>query len=36
MGWSVLCLDSPEARSDDDLRTFLTTWLAPLLETFGT
>lgn len=36
VGWSVLCLDSPEARSDDDLRTFLTTWLAPLLETFGT
>lgn len=34
VGWSVLCLDSPDARSDDDLRTFLTTWLSPLLETF--
>lgn len=36
VGWSVLCLDSPDSRSDDDLRAFLTTWLAPLLETFGT
>lgn len=33
VGWSVLCLDSVEARPDDDLRAFLTTWLAPLLET---
>ncbi|TCW20047.1 TetR/AcrR family transcriptional regulator [Dietzia cinnamea] len=34
VGWSVLCLDSPAARSDDDLRAFLTTWLAPLMQTF--
>ena len=31
MGWSVLCLDSPETRSDADLRTFLRTWLGPLV-----
>lgn len=36
VGWSVLCLDSPDARSDDDLRAFLTTWLAPLMQTFTT
>lgn len=34
VGWSVLCLDSPDARSDHDLRAFLTTWLAPLMQTF--
>lgn len=34
VGWSVLCLDSPAARSDDDLRAFLNTWLAPLMQTF--
>ncbi|OAH60997.1 hypothetical protein AYJ66_13640 [Dietzia cinnamea] len=34
VGWSALCLDSPDARSDDDLRAFLTTWLAPLMQTF--
>lgn len=35
VGWSVLCLDSRDSRSDDDLRAFLTTWLSPLLETDG-
>ncbi|MGN0101325.1 MAG: TetR/AcrR family transcriptional regulator [Dietzia sp.] len=34
VGWSVLCLDSPDTRSDDDLRAFLTTWLGPLMATF--
>lgn len=33
VGWSVLCLDSPDARSDPDLRRFLTTWLSPLMAT---
>lgn len=32
VGWSVLCLDRPEARSDDQLREFVTAWIAPLLE----
>ena len=32
LGWSVLCLDDPDSRSDEALRTFLTTLLAPLLE----
>lgn len=32
MGWSILCLDRPEARSDDELREFVTAWMAPVLE----
>lgn len=32
MGWSILCLDRPEARSDDQLRDFVTAWIAPLVE----
>ena len=31
MGWSILCLDRPEARSDDQLREFVTAWIAPVL-----
>lgn len=31
VGWSVLCLDDPDSRSDADLREFLTAWLAPLV-----
>ncbi|GLB64208.1 TetR family transcriptional regulator [Dietzia sp. NCCP-2495] len=31
VGWSVLCLDRPETRSDDALREVLTTWVAPTL-----
>lgn len=31
VGWSVLCLDSPETRTDADLRAFLITWLGPLV-----
>ena len=34
VGWSVLCLDDPDTRSDSELRDFLTAWLAPLLEPF--
>ncbi|MFN3599921.1 MAG: TetR/AcrR family transcriptional regulator [Dietzia sp.] len=32
VGWSVLCLDDPASRPDDQLREFLTGWLAPVLE----
>lgn len=32
LGWSILCLDRPEARSDAELRDFVTAWMAPLLE----
>lgn len=35
VGWSVLCLDSLDARSDQDLRAFLTAWLGPLIGTVG-
>lgn len=35
MGWSILCLDRQEARSDDDLREFVTAWIAPLLESLS-
>ena len=31
VGWSVLCLDRPDARSDDQLRGFLRAWLGPTL-----
>lgn len=31
VGWSVLCLDAPEARPDAELRDFLTAWLGPLV-----
>ncbi|MBB0969102.1 TetR/AcrR family transcriptional regulator [Dietzia aerolata] len=31
MGWSMLCLDSPESRSDAELRAFLVPWLGPLV-----
>ena len=34
VGRSVLCLDRPENRSDDELRRFVTTWMAPVLESF--
>lgn len=30
MGWSILCLDRPETRSDDQLREFVTAWMAPV------
>ena len=32
LGWSILCLDRPEARSDARLREFVSAWLAPLME----
>lgn len=31
VGWSVLCLDAPETRSDAELREFLVAWLGPLV-----
>lgn len=34
VGWSVLCLDRPDARTDDQLRQFLRTWLGPTLAGF--
>ncbi len=33
VGWSVLCLDDPDSRSDAELRDFLTEWLAPVVGT---
>ncbi len=30
IGWSVIVLDPPDSRSDAELRSFLTAWLAPL------
>lgn len=35
VGWSVLCLDAPDSRSDDELRAFLTGWLGPVLAAAG-
>lgn len=35
VGWSVLCLDPPETMSDDELRTFVETWMAPVLESLA-
>lgn len=32
LGWSILCLDRPEVRSDARLREFVSAWLAPLME----
>lgn len=32
VGWSVLCLDDPSSRSDDQLREFVTAWMAPVLQ----
>lgn len=32
VGWSILCLDRPEARSDEQLREFVSAWMAPVLE----
>ena len=32
VGWAVLCLDRPDTRSDDELREFVTVWMAPVLE----
>lgn len=31
LGWAAVCLDDPAARPDDELRAFLTRWLAPAL-----
>lgn len=35
MGWSILCLDSPESRSDEHLREFVSAWMAPVLESLS-
>ena len=35
VGWSVLCLDPPETMSDDELRTFVEKWMAPVLESLA-
>ena len=36
VGWSVLWMDSPEDRSDEELRGFLNSWLDPLLGAYPT
>lgn len=35
LGWSILCLDRPDARSDEELREFVTAWMAPVLESLS-
>lgn len=35
VGWSVLCLDRPDMRSDDELREFVTAWMAPVMESWN-
>lgn len=35
VGWSVLCLDRPDTRSDEELRAFVTAWMAPVVESFS-
>ncbi|MGN7157547.1 TetR/AcrR family transcriptional regulator [Dietzia cercidiphylli] len=32
VGWSVLCLDDPASRPDDELRAFLSEWMAAVLD----
>lgn len=34
LGWSVVCLDHPDERTDADLRRFLERWLAPAFARF--
>jgi len=35
LGWSILCLDRPEARPDDELREFVALWIGPVLKSLN-